>query len=589
MTFTRANAMLGFKGLLLGQLIAVFIMLLALATPAQAQATFTVSRTDDPSPQGCFPGDCSLREAVIAANGTPGSDTIVLQPTTYNLTIPGNGGADQGDLDTTENLDIKSAGPGDATIDANRIDRVLEVVSGGLSLRDITLRNGLATPDGQGLLRGGGVRVFGSLYLYDSRVVDNHMPMVNGADGGGIYNNGHTVVIRSEVSGNTAVQGFGGGIYTPTSGVTEIRDSKLSGNEAVFGGALASASGGGNVLVDRSQLSLNTAGLGGASYQLGPSTYTFTNTTLNGNTAIDGTGGGAIRVRGGSATLNNSTVTRNEAPNGGGLAAANDGSSITIANTIVAGNTDSNQADGNFPDCLDLNAVGVTTHFNTQGYNILGNAQGCQLSPATGDQFGTPAAPVNPLLDSNARFNGGLFAQVFTYAILPGSPAIDGGDPSSSCSSIDARIVQRSLGGRCDSGAYELVKCQTTAVNRVGTFGNDSSTTPELAPTTGADGYLGFDGSDTLLGAEGNDAMCGGSGGDTLTGGPGADLLVGGSDNDTLNGSLGSDRFTGNTGNDTIRARDGKADTVACGAGADRVTADRTDKVAGDCERVSRG
>jgi hypothetical protein len=589
MTFTRANAMPGFKGLLLGQLIAVFIMLLALATPAQAQATFTVSRTDDPSPQGCFPGDCSLREAVIAANGTPGSDTIVLQPTTYNLTIPGNGGADQGDLDTTENLDIKSAGPGDATIDANRIDRVLEVVSGGLSLRDITLRNGLATPDGQGLLRGGGVRVFGSLYLYDSRVVDNHMPMVNGADGGGIYNNGHTVVIRSEVSGNTAVQGFGGGIYTPTSGVTEIRDSKLSGNEAVFGGALASASGGGNVLVDRSQLSLNTAGLGGASYQLGPSTYTFTNTTLNGNTAIDGTGGGAIRVRGGSATLNNSTVTRNEAPNGGGLAAANDGSSITIANTIVAGNTDSNQADGNFPDCLDLNAVGVTTHFNTQGYNILGNAQGCQLSPATGDQFGTPAAPVNPLLDSNARFNGGLFAQVFTYAILPGSPAIDGGDPSSSCSSIDARIVQRSLGGRCDSGAYELVKCQTTAVNRVGTFGNDSSTTPELAPTTGADGYLGFDGSDTLQGAEGNDAMCGGSGGDTLTGGPGADLLVGGSDNDTLNGSLGSDRFTGNTGNDTIRARDGKADTVACGAGADRVTADRTDKVAGDCERVSRG
>jgi Ca2+-binding RTX toxin-like protein len=342
-------------------------------------------------------------------------------------------------------------------------------------------------------------------------------------------------------------------------------------------------------MVERSQLSLNTAGLGGASYQLGTSTYTFANTTLDGNTAVDGTGGGAIRVRGGSATLNNSTVTRNEAPNGGGLAAANDGSSITIANTIVAGNTDSNQADGNFPDCLDLNAVGVTTHFKTQGYNILGNAQGCQLSPGTGDQFGTPAAPVNPLLDSNAKFNGGLFAQVLTYALLPGSPAIDRGDPSSSCSSIDARIVQRSLGGRCDSGAYELVKCQTTAVNRVGTLGNDSSTTPELAPTTGADGYLGFDGSDTLQGAEGNDAMCGGSGGDTLTGGPGADFLVGGSDNDTLNGSLGSDRFTGNTGNDTIRARDGKADTVACGAGTDRVTADRTDKVAGDCERVSRG
>jgi hypothetical protein len=40
-------------------------------------------------------------------------------------------------------------------------------------------------------------------------------------------------------------------------------------------------------------------------------------------------------------------VTGNEAPNSGGLSAKNDGTSITLSNTIVAGNTDSNQGDGN--------------------------------------------------------------------------------------------------------------------------------------------------------------------------------------------------------------------------------------------------
>lgn len=575
---TKANTPLGHKLLILSLLVAVSMML-ALAAPARAETTYTVSRTDDPIPDGCVPGDCSLREAVIAANSTSGSDTILLQPlATYNLLKPGSSDS-QGDLDVTGNLDIKSTGPEDATIDANNIDRAIEVVSGGLSLYDITVQHGHASADSAGLVKGGAIRVSGSLYLYDSKVWGNDMPAVNGAEGAGIYNSGHTVLTRTEVSSNTNEAGFGGGIYTSGQGITEIRDSKFFNNDAVFGGALASAEDGGSVSVDRSQLSFNTSGLGGAAYQLGNSSYTFTNSTLNGNSAVDGSGGGAIRVRAGTATLNNSTVTRNEAPNGGGLSAKNDGTSVTLANTIVAGNTDTDQGDGDFPDCLDVDAVTVTTHFHTQGYNILGNAQGCQLSPTTGDRFGTPASPVNPLLDPSASFNGGSFAQVFTYALLPGSPAIDGGNPSGGCAFSDARGVPRTLGGRCDIGAYELVKCQTTVVNRVGTFGNDSSTTPELTPTRGADGFLGLDGSDTLRGADGKDALCGGNDADTLAGGDASDFLLGGS---------GKDHFAGNTGNDTIKARDNQADTIACGAGEDRVTADRTDKVARDCEHVFR-
>jgi CSLREA domain-containing protein len=48
------------------------LMLLVLVPAANAMAapqTFTVTRTDDPAPGACSVGDCSLREAITAANG----------------------------------------------------------------------------------------------------------------------------------------------------------------------------------------------------------------------------------------------------------------------------------------------------------------------------------------------------------------------------------------------------------------------------------------------------------------------------------------------------------------------------------------
>jgi Ca2+-binding RTX toxin-like protein len=64
-------------------------------------------------------------------------------------------------------------------------------------------------------------------------------------------------------------------------------------------------------------------------------------------------------------------------------------------------------------------------------------------------------------------------------------------------------------------------------------------------------------------------------------------ILVGGAGNDTLTGGSQADDFDGGTGNDTIVSRDGTRETVACGPGFDRVTADALDVAAG-CESVSR-
>jgi hypothetical protein len=50
----------------------------------------------------------------------------------------------------------------------------------------------------------------------------------------------------------------------------------------------------------------------------------------------------------------------------------------------------------------------------------------------------------------------------------------------------------------------------------------------------------------------------------------------------------GADLIIGGPGKDSISARDRTRDYIACGPGNDRVTADRQDVVAKDCEHVKR-
>ena len=72
-----------------------------------------------------------------------------------------------------------------------------------------------------------------------------------------------------------------------------------------------------------------------------------------------------------------------------------------------------------------------------------------------------------------------------------------------------------------------------------------------------------------------------------LTGTARAERIDGKGGNDRIDGKGGKDVLIGGTGNDTILAADGIAETINCGPGRDRVTADRTDKLSG-CERVTR-
>ena len=126
-----------------------------------------------------------------------------------------------------------------------------------------------------------------------------------------------------------------------------------------------------------------------------------------------------------------------------------------------------------------------------------------------------------------------------------------------------------------------------------------------IVGTPGDDVLVGGVGRDVLSGRGGDDCLFGFSGDDRLTGGTGKDLLVGSSGDDRLNGDAGDDKINAGNGNDditpglgkdvangqggddTISARDGTRDTIDCGAGRDKVTADRTDAVK-NCEFVKR-
>jgi len=105
--------------------------------PAAALA-FTVTRFDDPTPDGCVSGvDCSLREAVIAANTNGGPDTITIPPGTYTLTQVGtDNNATAGDLDVTGPVTITGGGAGSTTIDGN----------GGVTATECSTSNPAPTP-----------------------------------------------------------------------------------------------------------------------------------------------------------------------------------------------------------------------------------------------------------------------------------------------------------------------------------------------------------------------------------------------------------------------------------------------------------
>jgi CSLREA domain-containing protein len=108
------------------------LVLLLLACGPLDAATYTVTRSDDPAPDACAAGDCSLREAVAAANASPDDDRIDLPSALHQLAL--------GQLDVTGTLDIVGTGLDTSTVRGDGLAGVFEVAAGAnLRLRDLAI------------------------------------------------------------------------------------------------------------------------------------------------------------------------------------------------------------------------------------------------------------------------------------------------------------------------------------------------------------------------------------------------------------------------------------------------------------------
>ena len=171
----------------------LFVFVLFGSVASATAATFQPTRFDDPAPDGCLPGDCSLREAVIAAGDTAGADTIVLGAGDYQLQLLCSTDTPEcSDLDIVSSMSIQGAGPG-MTFISNKMapyqdvllsfqTRLLDVQSVVFQLSSLTVREGVGLSTLFGDVPGGCLRAQSAdLKLSDVVFSDCHSTMAGGA------------------------------------------------------------------------------------------------------------------------------------------------------------------------------------------------------------------------------------------------------------------------------------------------------------------------------------------------------------------------------------------------------------------------
>jgi probable HAF family extracellular repeat protein len=350
---------------------------------------------------------------------------------------------------------------------------------------------------------GGGLHNVGALAVTDSTFSHN---AANGYGGGGIDNQGGALTVtNSHFVTNTAQ--WGGGLYNDPSGTATVTDSAFTTNDAssqggglvnhgtltvthalferntsAWGGGLgntgnltaltastfisntANDSGGGlansgRLTVMNSTFSGNTATQRGGGLYNNGATATVTASTLSGNRTThtpygNGYGGGGI-YNGGTLTVQTSTLGDNSAPfnTGGGIY---NNSVLTVQASTLSGNS-ADYGSGLWNETGYTSLIQTIIANSSAGHDC-GLASGNVTSVDSlieGDACGVSSdyntlLGIDPLLGPLAD-NGG---STQTFALLPGSPAIDV-VKLNPCLATDQRGEARD-DLRCDMGAYEL-------------------------------------------------------------------------------------------------------------------------------------
>ena len=333
-------------------------------------------------------GAGSLRQALLDANASPGAETILFEPVFFSTVRTINLAGALPDL--TDSVTINGPGASLLTLrrDMGGNYRIFTISSGTIVSLSGLTITGGNDTSGNG---GGGILSSGDLTVMNCQISGNQSSVA----GGGILNNGGTLTVtHSTIAGNTSGGDFTAGGIDSTGGSLTLLNTTISGNTATGANNL----GGG----------LWTSAL-----------TTITNCTITNNTATAG------------------------ATNAGGL--RRDAGTTTIRNSLIAGNVSNTTV----PDVIATGNTGITS----SGNNLIGNVGTLGgIFNQTGDQTGSGATPLNPIIGALAN-NGG---PTQTHALLAGSPAINAGT-NSGAPATDQRGVARPQGAATDIGAFELL------------------------------------------------------------------------------------------------------------------------------------
>jgi predicted outer membrane repeat protein len=487
--------------------LAVLVTTILLTGVAQA-ATFNVTRKDDPVPDGCKANDCSLREAVIAADDTAAKDTIVLPAGKYLIDLVGefDNSEETGDLDISTDMIFMGA---PSTIDGQDITRIMDIKSdANVSLKDLTLQNAYYQYNGGGIVIDGGSLTVNAV-TFDSNT--------SGGLGGVIYARDDAIVNIDDClfSNNTG----GSGVAINISGDLTVRNTVFRGNNGpdpgdrgavayVFGGngtndALFenvrfdqnTATGGGGAivflgrklridgLIATGNQSKNHGGVLFVSGTASAKTIEIVNAIFDGNTAADNGGainfgggvsdtlniqhtsfvnntasdwGGALTITGGQTEISNSTFSGNHTNDIGGGLHLFSANGLTVRHTTFSGNTANNAGDNLYirdEASFGNNLIdGECYIFNPNevtslGGNVEGNGDTCNFDAGSDlvNQSNVQLG-VQPL-----RENLGM---TLTHELTPASVA-RGQGVTSICESVAIDQLFMSRPSECNSGAVE--------------------------------------------------------------------------------------------------------------------------------------
>lgn len=470
-------------------------------------ATILVNSTNDPAGYntnltvGTLGSTVTLRDAVTAANNTPGDDTITFDPSLGGKTIPLSQSGlfiphvtgvvtndDNTALYLTSNIAILGPSGGVTLLRDTGGQRLVCVAQGAtVALTGLTLQSGSASSGGGGVWNegaltidgvrfqscgsvprgppyydlsgfGGGIHNVGSLTFRNSSMIFNYA----GAVGGGIYNAPGAAldVTNSYFSGCYAEAG-GGAIANRSSGFVRVANSTFFNNsqQYAFGNAGAPFGGGGaigntgSMHIDQCTFSNNWTreSNGGAVLNkgsVGVSASTFVGNHVRTNYMFGS--GGAVASEG-TAGLTNCTFTANHAPNGGS-AVYGYPAPLSMIHCTVVGNVVTN------PTLTYNHAVELAS--GSQVYNSIIAANDVWNSNTASwhtDNLVAPASTVsNNLVSTNNTYVGALSSNggpVQTMPLFSGSAAVNYGTAAAGVTN-DARGAARYE--QPDAGAYEL-------------------------------------------------------------------------------------------------------------------------------------